>query len=78
MKKRQSGEELRLAAQRALAFGYEAIDRPTLTRVRDARKLVVKVLTLVDDNLCGGEIGALVEALKHMATELTGIEQRTA
>jgi hypothetical protein len=78
MKNRTSGEDLRLAAQRALAFGYAAIDRPTINRVRDARKLVVKVLTLVDDNLCGGEIGELVKALKQMANELTGIEQRTA
>jgi hypothetical protein len=78
MKNRTSGDDLRLAAQRALAFGYAAIDRPTLNRVRDAHKLVMKVLTLVDDNLCGGEIGELVKALKNMATELTGIEQRTA
>ncbi|MDB4971237.1 MAG: hypothetical protein JWN44_6926 [Myxococcales bacterium] len=78
MTNRTSGEQLRFAAQRALAFGYAAMDRPTLSRVRDARNLVVKVLTLVDDNLCGGEIGELVKALQHMATELTGIEQRTA
>jgi hypothetical protein len=76
--KRTSSDELRMAARRALAFGYAAIDRPTKTRVRDAHKLVIKVLSAVDERLCGGEIGELVKALRNMAAELTGLQQRTA
>jgi hypothetical protein len=78
MRQRASGDELRLAARRALALGYAAMDRPTMKRVRDAHQLVVKVLNLVDETLCGGEIGELVKALRRMATDLTGLQQRTA
>jgi len=78
MKKRVSSEELRMAAQRALAFGYAALDSPTMTRVREAHRLVLRVLGAVDEQLCGGEVGELVKALRKMATELTGLQQRTA
>jgi hypothetical protein len=71
-----SSSELLTAARRALALGYAAIDRPTTTRVHEAQRLVVKVLGAIDANLCGGEIGELVKALRRMAAELTGLQQQ--
>ena len=76
--KRVSGDELRVAARRALALGYAAIDSPTVTRVREAQRLVVKLLSVIDHQLCGGEIGELVKALRNVARELTGLQQQTA
>ncbi len=73
-----NGEELRMAARRALALGHAAIDSPTTTRIREARRLVLKVLAAIDVNLCGGEIGELVKALRTMANELTGLQAETA
>jgi len=73
-----SGDELQLVARRALALGYAAIDSPTVTRISEAQRLVMKVLGAIDDNLCGGEIGELVKALRKMAVELGGLQQRTA
>jgi len=73
-----SSDELQLAARHALALGYAAIDSPTVTRIREAQRLVGKVLAAVDRNLCGGEIGELVKALRSMAAELTGLQERTA
>lgn len=69
-----SSTELQQAARRALALGYAAIDSPTANRVREARRLVMKVLGAIDRNLCGGEIGELVKALRAVAVELTGLE----
>ena len=76
--KHASGDELQVAARRALALGYAAIDSPTVTRVHEAQRLVLKVLGAIDHNLCGGEIGELVKALRTMASELGGLQQRTA
>ena len=78
MRKRASGDELQVAARRALALGYAAIDHPEANRVRDAQRLVLRVLGAIDDQLCGGEIGELVKALRTVAAELTGLQQRTA
>ena len=78
MKQRASGEELRQAARHALALGYAALDSPTVNRVRDAQKLVLRVLGAIDDQLCGGEVAELVKALRTMAAELTGLQQQTA
>jgi hypothetical protein len=75
---RPSKDEVRLAARRALALGYAAIDSPTAKRIREARRLVLKVLGAIDHNLCGGEIGELLEALRRMAAELGGLQERTA
>ncbi|HXU73946.1 MAG TPA: hypothetical protein VN947_31715 [Polyangia bacterium] len=72
--KQSNPGELRQAARRALALGYAAIDSPTAKRVGEAKRLVVKVLAAIDQNLCGGEIGELVKALKAVAAELTGLE----
>jgi hypothetical protein len=72
-----SGDELQQAARRALALGYAAIDSPTAKRVREAQRLVGKVLAVIDDNLCGGEIAELVKALRSIARELTGLQLRT-
>ena len=72
MRTRPSREELRLAARRALALGYAAIDSPTVARIRDAHRLIKKVLAAVDQSLCGGEIGELVKALQALAAELGG------
>ncbi len=72
------GDELQLAARRALALGYAAIDSPTAKRVHEAQRLVVKVLGAIDHQLCGGEVGELVKALRELAAELTGLQQRTA
>ena len=74
--KRPSTDVLQQAARHALALGYAAIDSPTAKRVRDARKLVMKVLAAVDTNLCGGEVGELVKALRNMAAKLTGLQQQ--
>ena len=73
-----SRNELQLAARRALALGYAAIDSPTTKRIREAQRLVLKVLGAIDANLCFGEIGELVKALRTMAAELTGLQERTA
>ncbi len=73
-----NGEELRMAARRALALGHAAIDSPTTKRIREAQRLVIKVLGAIDVNLCGGEVGELVKALRTMAAELTGLQERTA
>jgi hypothetical protein len=73
-----SGVELQQAARRALALGYAAIDSPTTNRILEARRLVLKVLGAIDHNLTGGEIGELVKALRNMAHELTGLQERTA
>lgn len=73
-----SGDELQQVARRALALGYAAIDSPTVTRISEAQRLVIKVLGAIDNNLCGGEIGELVKALRNMAVELGGLQQRTA
>jgi hypothetical protein len=67
-----------MAARRALALGYAAIDSPTTTRIREAQRLVLKVLGAIDDNLCGGEIAELIEALRRMAAELGGLQERSA
>lgn len=75
---RPSGIELQHAARRALALGYAAIDSPTNKRIVEARRLVLRVLAAIDHNLTGGEIGELVKALRNMATELTGLQERTA
>ncbi len=75
---KRSGEEVRMAARRALALGHAAIHSPTMKRITEARRLVLNVLGAIDDNLCGGEIAELVSALRRMATELTGLQQRTA
>jgi hypothetical protein len=76
--KHAHSDELQVAARRALALGYAAIDSPTLTRVQDARRLIMNLLGAIDDQLCGGEIGELVKALRTMAAELTGLQQQTA
>ncbi|MGZ3429676.1 MAG: hypothetical protein ACXVDD_18180 [Polyangia bacterium] len=76
--KRASGDELQAIARRALALGYAAIDSPTVKKVGEAQRLVLRVLGAIDDQLCGGEIGELVKALRNMAAELTGLQQRTA
>ena len=73
-----SGSELQQAARRALALGYAAIDSPTRNRIVEAQRLVLKVLGAIDHNLTGGEIGELVKALRNMAAELTGLQERTA
>ena len=73
-----SPNELQSIARHALALGYAAIDTPTANRVREARRLVLKVLRALDHNLTGGEIGELVKALRVMATELTGLQQQPA
>jgi hypothetical protein len=77
MKRKESGEELLPVARRALAFAYAAIDRPTGKRVRDARKLVVKVLAALDRTLLAGEGAEIVAALQRVAVALLGIEVRT-
>jgi hypothetical protein len=74
MKRKVSSDELLLAARRALAFAYAAIDRPSRKRVQDARKRVVGLLAAVDRTLCGGEIGELIAALERVAATLMGIE----
>ena len=76
--KHASGDELQAVARRALALGYAAIDSPTVTRVHEAQRLVLRVLGAIDEQLCGGEIGELVKALRTMAAELTGLQQTTA
>jgi hypothetical protein len=73
-----SGDELQQVARRALALGYAAIDSPTVTRISEAQRLVLKVLGAIDHNLCGGEIAELVKALRTMAAELTGLQQQSA
>jgi hypothetical protein len=73
-----SGTELQQAVRRALALGYAAIDSPTVTKISEAQRFVLKVLGAIDDNLCGGEIAELVKALRTVAAELTGLQQRTA
>jgi hypothetical protein len=75
---RPSGNELQQAARRALALGYAAIDSPTKKRILEAQRLVVRVLAVIDRNLTGGEVGELVKALRNMAAELTGLQERTA
>jgi hypothetical protein len=72
--KHAPSNDLQRVARHALALGYAAIDSPTVTRVREAQNLVLRVLGSIDDNLCGGEIGELVKALRAMAAELTGLE----
>ncbi|HEY1584792.1 MAG TPA: hypothetical protein VGH63_03835 [Polyangia bacterium] len=49
-----------------------------MTKISEAQRFVLKVLGAIDDNLCGGEIAELVKALRTVAAELTGLEQRTA
>jgi hypothetical protein len=78
MKRKASSEELLPAARRALAFAYAAIDRPTRSQVRDARKLVMRVLAAMDRTLLGGEGAELVAALERVAAALTGLEAATA
>ncbi len=78
MKKRASSDELRQAARRALALGYAAIDSPTGTRVREAHRLIMRVLGAVDETLCGGEVAELAKALRRLAAELVGLQQSTA
>jgi hypothetical protein len=73
-----SGHELQQAVRRALALGYAAIDTPTVTKISEAQRFVMKVLGAIDDNLCGGEIAEMVKALRTVAAELTGLQQRTA
>jgi hypothetical protein len=75
---RTSSDELRQAARRALAFGYAAIDSPSRNQVGDALKLVLRVLAAVDNQLCGGEVRELAIALRNMAAELSGLQERTA
>jgi len=74
MKRKASGEELLSMARRALAFAYAAIDRPTRSRVRDARKLVVRVLAAADRRLLGGEVAEVLATLERVAAALTGLE----
>ena len=74
MKRKVSSDELLLAARRALAFAYAAIDRPSRKRVQDARTRIVRLLAAVDRTLCGGEIGELIAALERVAATLIGIE----
>ena len=62
----------------ALALGYAAIDSPTVTSSAKRSASCIRVLGAIDDNLCGGEIGELVKALRTVANELTGLQQRTA
>lgn len=78
MKKRSSSDELLPIARRALALGYAAIDSAKPKRVDEARRLILRVLGAVDEQLCGGEIGELVKALRRLAAELTGLAQSTA
>jgi hypothetical protein len=61
-----------------LAFAYAAIDRPTGKRVRDARTLVVRVLSAIDRTLLAGEGAELVAALERVASALLGLELATA
>jgi hypothetical protein len=78
MKTRASSDELLPAVRRALALGYAAIDSANGKRVREAHRLVMRVLSAVDDKLLGGEIAEMVKALRRLAAELTGLEQSTA
>jgi hypothetical protein len=75
---RANGDDLRLAAQRALAFGHAALDSPTMTRVADARERVLGVLSSVDERACRGEVAELVKRLRSMANELIVLERRSA
>ena len=74
--KHAGNNDLQRVARHALALGYAALDSPTVTRVREAQNLVLRVLGAIDDNLCGGEIGELVKALRAVATELTGLQEQ--
>jgi hypothetical protein len=78
MKKRVSSDELLPAVRRALALGYAAIDSANGKRVREAQRLIMRVLGAVDEQLLGGEVAVLVKALRRLAAELTGLEQSTA
>jgi hypothetical protein len=75
---RASGDDLRQAAQRALAFGHAALDSPTTTRVADARERVLGVLSIVDKRACRGDVAELVKALHSMANELSYLQLRSA
>ena len=73
--KHASSNELQRAARHALALGYAAIDSPTVNAgARSAATSCSASSAAIDDNLCGGEIGELVKALRAMAAELTGLE----
>lgn len=78
MKRKTSGEEFRLAIRRALAYGYAALEQPTAASVREAQKLVTRVLSAVDEQLLGGELGELVAALRRVAHQLTGLAPEPA
>jgi hypothetical protein len=70
--------DLGTLARRALAFGYAALDRPTPRSIRKAKTLLVRVLSLVDQQLSGGELGELVSSLQRMMQALLQVESRLA
>lgn len=78
MKRFKSADELRLVIRRALAYGYAALEEPTTASVREAQKLVTRVLSAVDEQLLGGELGELVAALRRVASQLTGLSPEPA
>lgn len=78
MKKRFSSEELRTALRRALAYGYAALEEPTASSIREAQRIVSRVLEAVDQQLLRGEIAELVAALRRVANQLTGLSPEPA
>lgn len=78
MKKRFSSEELRTALRRALAYGYAALEEPTAASIREAQRIVSRVLAAVDQQLLRGEIAELAAALRRVANQLTGLSPQPA
>jgi hypothetical protein len=78
MKKRFSSDELRTALRRALAYGYAALEEPTTNSIREAQRIVSRVLAAHDQQLLRGEIAELAAALRRVANQLTGHSPQTA
>lgn len=71
MKRRFSTEELRTALRRALAYGYAALEEPTISSIHEAQRLTSRVLSIMDRQLPRGELADLAAALRRVASQLT-------
>jgi hypothetical protein len=75
MRSTPNRNEVGVMLRRALAFGYAAIDQPSAARVKEAGRLVRRVLAVLDDRLLGGELAELAAAARRLAGILSRAER---
>ena len=66
----RDAKEIRTLLSRALALGHAALDKPTSTGLREARKFLARVLSMIDEKLLGGELTDLFQAARQLVSAI--------